>query len=284
MVEFKNNRDKVLKRYIIKKCVVSGNRVEFYNYSVPVRCQFVREKNVLKNYLSDNVKREDNLSRARQNVRRIIWSNLSLYTKFLTLTTAEACLDLSEFSHKMKMFFQSMKRQGFELKYIYVIERQLERGKKEGNAGSLHAHIVVFNEEKIPLKVLKKAWTHGRTELKILNGLRWDKDYRGYRKGDRVTDVGAYVCKYITKESSLEFGSRTYRCSNGLIRPFSVDVIGDGDLKEGIFPYVFDDSGKQAYDIYKDIVKIHYMDAKIVPMRYTERESYQIIDYAQGEF
>lgn len=287
MDDYKNSCSKIAKRYIVKKCVISGERYEFYQYSMPVRCEYQRGHKIVKNYLTSKGKREDNLSRARQNVRRIIWSNLSNYTKFLTLTCAETCLEVDGFKNKMHVFFKSMKRQGYELKYIYVLERQLERGKKEGNAGSLHAHIVVFNDEKIPLKVLKKAWPYGRTELKILNGLRWDANYKGYKKGEPVRDIGAYVCKYITKEAAGEFGGHVYAASQGLKnkieRPWQLKVVGDGDLSDGFYPVVIGSEG-QDYDVIRNCCKIHYMDSKIVPLTYTDGDKgFQIIDYAQGE-
>ena len=180
-----------------------------------------------------------------------------------------------------------MKLQGYELRYLMVYERQLKRGEKEGNKGSLHAHLVVFNEEKIPLKVIKKAWSYGRTELKILNSLRYDKTENGYVKGEKVRDIGAYVCKYITKEAALEFGSWTYRCSRGLNnyvqRPFEFNVVADGDFSIGVSPLIRDDDAAYlTYRHFRDSAKVDYMNSKIVQMRYSDFESYQIIDYCQA--
>lgn len=225
VAENKENRkiDKSNK-YITFRFVVSGNTVEIYDYKNPINVEFDRDYEIERGTGVDEngelVKREDNLYRARKNVRQIVWANLTPHTKLLTLTYAEIMLDMKKFKHDFQMFLQSMKRQGHKLQYIYVLERQLERGKREGNEGTIHAHLVVFNDEKIPLRVIKKAWQHGRTEIHILNGLRFVGDDGKYSKKEAVENAGAYICKYISKDSELEWGSRCYNCSVGLKRPY----------------------------------------------------------------
>lgn len=146
-MDFQNSKKCNL--YITDKIVLSGAKIEKTSYSVPIMCDFEREHTPQRNAANaENGKRDDNLARARQTVRRIIWQNMTPHTKFLTLTCADICLDKKVFCRRLTTFFQSMNRQGYKLKYLYVLERQLERGKKEGNAGTIHAHIVVFNDEK----------------------------------------------------------------------------------------------------------------------------------------
>ncbi len=269
--------------YITDKIVISGDKFEKYSYSVPIMCDFKREHMPERNSdNSENGKREDNLSRARQAVRRIIWQNKTPHTKFLTLTCADICLDKNLFTKRLHAFFKLMSRQGYELSYLYVLERQIERGKKEGNEGTIHAHIVVFNDEKIPLKVIKKAWKHGRTEIHILNELRYTKAQDGYKRGDRVRDVGAYVSKYITKEAELEWGSRCYNCSVGLERPneFSLKAYGSSD-----FGYFHDTKYDEFFNFAKEIedkTKITYRNSKIIQYDVSGATVNQIIDYEQG--
>lgn len=81
------------------------------------------------------VKRLDNLKRARDSVAEIVYTNLTPHTKFLTLTTADTVLDVRVFSRMLTTFFQAMKRKGYDLNYIYVLERQKKRGKKEAKKG-----------------------------------------------------------------------------------------------------------------------------------------------------
>lgn len=264
---------KSLERYVLQKVVISGNHVEFYKYSIPVRCEFEKGISLYPCKEGTGEKREDNLSRARQNVRRVIWCNLTPHTKFLTLTCTDTCLDLKVFMRHMQTFFQAMKRNGYELRYLYVLERQLERGEKEGNAGSWHAHIIVFNDEKIPLDVLKKCWKYGRSEIKILHGLR-------VKDNEKIRDIGAYVCKYITKDSVLELGARSYRCSKGLKRPLEIDLKADGAPEFGFFVDKEDLFNETVVDLFSK-AEFNYQDTKIVRLNY-EQDSYQIIEYTQG--
>lgn len=263
-------------RYILQKAVISGNHVELYKYSMPVLCEFEKKQNLLKvknNEHEEGKKRADNLARSRQSVRRIIWCNVTPHTKFLTLTCSDTCLELKAFQRKLQTFFQAMTRKNYKLSYLYVLERQLERGKKEGNAGSWHAHIVVFNDEKIPLDVLNSCWKYGYTDIKILNGLRCRDD-------EKIKDVGAYVCKYITKDTVLELGSHCFRCSKGLKRPLEVNLKADGSPELGYFVDNEDCYNELVAELFSKS-KFCYQDSKIVSVR-GQTDSFQIIEYSQA--
>ena len=264
---------KTCERYILQKAVISGDHVEFYKYSIPVRCEFEKQVSLFSSQEGTGEKRNDNLARARQAVRRLIWCNLTPHTKFLTLTCSDICLDVTLFVKRLHSFFKAMKRNGYELRYLYVLERQLERGIREGNAGTWHAHIVVFNDEKIPLDVLKKCWKHGRSEIKILNGLRVKDD-------EKILDVGAYVCKYITKDTALELGSRSFRCSKGLKRPIEIDLKADGAPDLGYFVDKEDLYNETVADLFSKS-EFKYQDTKIVRLNY-EKDAFQIIEYTQA--
>lgn len=278
------SKQKYCNTYVTDKVVISGDKLEKYSYSVPIMCDYEREHTPKRDSANaENGKREDNLSRARQAVRRIIWQNKTPHTKFLTLTCADICLDKTVFTKRLHAFFKSMSRQGYDLRYLYVLERQLERGRKEGNAGTIHAHIVVFNDEKIPLKVLKKAWKHGRTEIHILNELRYRKAQDGYKRGEKVNDVGAYVSKYITKEAELEWGARCFNCSVGLDRPteFSLKAYGAPDigyLHDPEDPYFIMEQE------FTKMTNFTWRGSKIVSYDMSGTQIHQIIDYAQGTF
>lgn len=278
------SKQKYCNTYVTDKVVISGNKLEKYSYSVPIMCDYEREHTPKRDSANaENGKRVDSLSRARQTVRRIIWQNKTPHTKFLTLTCSDICLDKKVFMRRLTTFFQAMSRQGYDLRYLYVLERQLERGRKEGNAGTIHAHIVVFNDEKIPLKVLKKAWKHGRTEIHILNELRYKKTQNGYKRGEKVNDVGAYVSKYITKEAELEWGARCFNCSVGLDRPieFSLKAYGAPDigyLHDPEDPYFIMEQE------FTKMTKFTWRGSKIVSYDMSGTQIHQIIDYEQGTF
>lgn len=186
------------------KVVVSGDVVEMYFYKIPVSVGGNRKHKIEKNSKEIQEKREDNLYRARQNIRRIVWSNQSKYTKFVTLTYAKTVLDVKKVRRDITTFVQGMRRLGYDMKYLYVLENQKVRGKKENNAGCIHAHMLLFIDKYIPKENLEKCWKHG---------------FVGIEKIDDVKNLGAYVCKYITKDNLAEFGKRCYSCSIGLDRP-----------------------------------------------------------------
>ena len=84
------------------------------------------------------------------------------------------------------------------------MEHQIKRGVKEGNAGSLHSQVLLFDDEYIPFNAINKAWGKGNTDI---------------HKLDDVNNVGAYVSKYLTKETYAEFNRHSYHISRGLPKP-----------------------------------------------------------------
>lgn len=187
------------------KAVVCGDIVELYFYKVPIICGNKRENKIIKREDREEVeKRNDNLYRARKNIRQIIWSNQSKYTKFITLTYAETVLDIKTVRYDISKFVKNMKNRGYDMKYLYVLENQRERGLKENNQGCLHVHMVLFIEKYIPKKDIDECWKKG---------------YTGINAIENINNLGAYVCKYITKDNLQVFGKRTFSVSLGLKRP-----------------------------------------------------------------
>lgn len=205
-----------------KKYVFCGDYLILKEYSLPYLYGVTKHDNIFHTFdiESANPKRLDNLKRARDTVAQYVYTNLTPHTKFLTLTSAETILDVPVFQRKLQTFFQAMKRKGFDLDYIYVYERQKRRGKKEGNAGCLHVHIIVFNDEYIPMEVLTKAWPHGSVDIKIFNGLRYNKNKA---TDELIRNPASYVCKYITKESVAEWNEKVFRTSKGLKKPIEIN-------------------------------------------------------------
>lgn len=213
--------------FMFSKAVRSGDKVELYVYSQSIKCGHERGYDIVrrdKTVVDEPLeKREDNLFRSRQNVRHIIWSNMGQYTKFVTLTYADTELDQKRVRRDITTFVQSMRRLGYDMKYLYVLEHQTKRGEKEGNEGCLHVHMVLFIDRYIPKSDLERCWKHGFVDINAI---------------DDVRDLGAYVCKYITKENSAEFGSRVFACSKGLNRPKIERFYTDGlsDTTTGLHP------------------------------------------------
>ena len=194
--------------HMVGKVKLSGNTVEIKEYRVPIACgqhplPSIKEDKPKRG--EEGEKRYDNLYRARATIREIIWANESPYTKFVTLTYAKTCLDVKKVRNDVASFLKAMRRMGYDMKYLYVLEHQKERGKKEGNAGSLHVHMVLFLDVKVDLDDLRKAWPHC--------------PHPDIKKTRKIRNLGAYVCKYITKENFADFGKRVYSVSLGLDRP-----------------------------------------------------------------
>lgn len=250
-----------------KKFIFCGNYCICKEYSLPYLNGATKHDNIFHAFdnSSNNPKRADNLKRARDNVAQIVYSNLTPHTKFLTLTTKETILDVPTFQRKLTTFIQAMKRNGYDLDYLYVYERQTKRGKKEGNIGCLHVHMIIFNDEKIDMSILKKCWPHGRVELKILDGLRVKDDKLSQ---ELIKNPASYVCKYITKESVAEWNEKVYRCSKGLKKPITIN----NEV------YIYNGGGavtkdsERLYDFFESCFIPFYESAKICKMSNESRE------------
>lgn len=175
---------KVPKRRI-EKIVISGKVVEYYRYLKPLSVE-PREYDIEKNKEKSEGKRDRNLYRARADLRRAIWCNQTKYTKFVTLTYKDSELDQDNVIYDFKQFIKKLRRRDYNVPYVYVTEHQKKRGIKEGNAGSLHIHSLLFTDEFISADIINACWGLGNTDIHSL------KD---------VNNLGAYVCKYLTKEN-----------------------------------------------------------------------------------
>ncbi len=258
------------------RVVVSGNKVEFYEYVKPIYVDFEREHAIERKQTEESKKRADNLLRARKNVRQLIWSNVTAHSKFLTLTYRETMLDVKRFRRDWQTFVQAMRRKGHDLRYLYVIERQKQRGLKEGNEGTIHAHVIVFNDEFIPLEDVLTCWKHGNIDLKMLNGLR-------VQDGERVKDAGAYVCKYVAKEAVIEWGQRCYNTSHGnLNKPEEVKFYAYGGVDDkGIPNYVTPEF--DVFEAFKSMAKITYEDVHDYSYELSDGRIYEnAVVYSQG--
>lgn len=186
------------------KVVTAGQKQQFFNYSQP---QFRGYKTIRASYEKsmDSDKRDDSLQRSRNALVLLIDANAGKYSKFMTLTFAKTVLDRDEAYAYLKQFAKDFKREfGYPLKYVSVAERQKKRGLKEGNEGSLHFHLVVFNEAKLPFKQLKKIWgKYGSLDIK---------------KVDSEHNLGVYMAKYLTKEEQ-ELNKKGFTSSANLQKP-----------------------------------------------------------------
>ena len=188
-----------------KKVVVSGNIIELYEYEKDVIFGYTDTKKKTKgrqataNAEDKEKNREKVLSRARKDLRRIINSNIQKYSKFLTLTFKENITDLDFANNEFKKFIKRLNyHYGIKIKYSTVIEFQ-ERG-------AIHYHCILYNlTQKVDVKELQGIWKQGFIKINAI---------------DSVDNVGAYVCKYMTKtDDDRLLGRKMYFNSRGLNKP-----------------------------------------------------------------
>lgn len=212
----------------IEKLVIAGDFVEYYRYYTPITADVKSEKSIFSFPLFESEikeKRPDNLRRAQRDIRHLIWTNQTPYTKFLTLTYKDTVLDQKTVVDDFKRFLKNMKNNGYHIKkWLYVTEHQKERGEREGNAGCLHIHALLFDDRKIPIEILRKAWNRGFVKINAVQ---------------KVKNLGAYVCKYLTKEEFEGYYKNSYHVSRGISRPIVMTEEGYfGSYNENFQKYI----------------------------------------------
>lgn len=201
----KSEKTSILKRitfgeqhlYKARRYVVTGDIIEEYEY------QFLTIRNDPVSKVADAIGeyREKNYqSRQRErrnNVRRLVSQNFTSMDKFVTLTFKECMTDVAQANNEFRNFTRRLKRNYCDLKYLSVIEFQ-ERG-------AVHYHMIC-NLPYVPVDELRDLWGNG---FVFINAI------------DHVDNVGAYVVKYMTKDTDDKRlqGKMAYLCSKGLLRP-----------------------------------------------------------------
>lgn len=205
------------------KIIKSGNVLEIYEYLKPIKEGYSggkggRKKGDIQSDKTDEteeskeINREKVLNRARRDLRRIVNSNVEQNSKFLTLTFAENIQDIEWANRQFSKFIMRLNYYlDYKVAYSGVIEFQ-ERG-------AIHYHVILYNTpQKLNMRDLEGIWGHGYIKLnKIKN----------------VDNVGAYICKYMTKcddekklrGKKLYFNSRNLKKSDEIKEPALVKAI-----------------------------------------------------------
>lgn len=196
------------------KVIVSGGVVEVYEYEKPVFKGY--ESNGGRHKEADEEGKEKNrkdaLRRARQEIRRIVNANVGAYgdqftAKFLTLTFGDNVTDLDYANREFKKFIKRLNYYAFgtkeaNLRYTVIVEFQ--------KRGAVHYHVMLYNLPFMPVKEISRIWRHGHVWI---------------NKIDDVDNVGAYVCKYLTKANDDDRlrGRKCYFNSRGLFKPIVIE-------------------------------------------------------------
>ncbi len=193
------------------KVMVSGKQVEVFKYQKNVWREFeATEKETFKEPKQLNIfqqlaikkqKAQFSLNRTKTEIRRLTNSNPQL-SKFMTLTFAENITDLREANYIFNQFIKRISYKYGDFEYLAVPEFQ--------KRGAVHYHLLC----KLPfVKVadLQEIWGQGFIKI---------------NKIDDVNNVGAYVCKYLTKDMFDErtFGKKKFFRSQSLFE--AIELLG----------------------------------------------------------
>jgi len=182
------------------KTITTKTRLYTWTYSTPVYFGYPNTTKALQAYEKavTGTKRDDNLTRTRNNAKILLELNITPYTKFLTLTYANAPTGREQVIKDFNAFIKRFNNQyDTKLQYLYV----QEQGKS--NTKRWHVHAVLFQDAYIPVKDLKRLWGKGHVKVNAID------DYR---------NIGLYLVKYITKDI-VALNKKGYISSQGLIKP-----------------------------------------------------------------
>lgn len=198
------------------KVVVSGKQVEVFKYSKHVWREFKKKSddeefnntqkepkqlNMFEQLELKKKKMQFSLNRTKTEIRRLSNSNPQL-NKFMTLTFAKNITNLKEANYIFNQFIKRITYKYGDFEYLAVPEFQ--------KRGAVHYHLLC----KLPfVKVseLQRIWQQGFIKI---------------NKIDNVNNVGAYVCKYLTKDMFNErsFGKKKFFRSQSLSQ--SIELLG----------------------------------------------------------
>jgi len=180
------------------KIVVSGKQVEVFKYKKHIwrdfdKKQFENENNEkpqkepkqLDAFEQMEIKKQKikySLNRTKTEIRRLTNSNPQL-NKFMTLTFADNITDLKTANYIFNQFIKRIVYKYGNFEYLAVPEFQ--------KRGAVHYHLLC----KLPF-----------IEIAKLQSI-WGQGFIKINKIDNVNNVGAYVCKYLSKDM---FDERTF--------------------------------------------------------------------------
>lgn len=200
---------------VSRKLIVSGEFVEYFHYEKPYwrGTPPYPARTIKKDSPSSEQKsiREDNAKRAGSAIRRLVNSNPQL-KKFMTLTYGSPVLDLEVSNKHFNNFIHRLRRlKNKDGKLMFPNFQYLAVPEFQKNSRRVHYHLLC-NLPFVDENYITQIWGHGFAFL---------------RNVYHVTNLGAYISKYLTKESfdTRYFRKRKYFYSYDLLRPLVVDKL-----------------------------------------------------------
>lgn len=179
-----------------------GNFIDYIHYEKPIRFGKRHCRRRIKKIVDPLSKPKPktvsrfSISRSRTNIRRLINCNEDL-NRFVTLTFREHITEHNKANYLFNRFIKRLKIRFPDLKYLAVPELT--------EIGRIHYHLLVNNF--IKADVLADVWRNGFVKINLINN---------------NSNVGAYVCKYLSADFANNFrtSKKRFFYSKNLIRPF----------------------------------------------------------------
>lgn len=168
------------------KIIQAGKLIQARAYKKPLYREYASNREDYTQAEEGN-KREDSLTRTRNNIMLTIEANLTPFSKFITFTTEIPIYEREKILLELKYLKKRFERKyKVKMNYIAVIEGQYKRQETYNLPfAPLHIHMILFMDKYIPFKELKKLWEQvGSVDIKRV----------------KQGDLGVYMMKYITKE------------------------------------------------------------------------------------
>ncbi|TAK95782.1 hypothetical protein EPO05_03335 [Patescibacteria group bacterium] len=214
------------------KTIIAGNFIEIFKYENEVWCGPLKQAPPKGGgrRMMNGKRSKESIQRAKGNLRRLInanaWNWLDENEKpyipiFFTLTFAENMTDIKKANYEFTKFIQRFNyelNKENNLKYVSVIEFQ--------KRGAVHYHFVFFNMPFVP-------------DLKGKIERIWGQGFTTFRKLDKISNVGMYMSKYMSKEINARklYGQKCYFTSRGLNK---ARVKNDGNVANFMLPFLLD--------------------------------------------
>lgn len=170
------------------------------------------------------LKTKFSICRTRTNIRRLVNANPHL-NQFLTLTFAQSMPTLAKANHLFNLFIKRITVSYPDFQYISVNEFQgdtnFRTGEVKPEGGSVHYHLLCNLGPKDTSKEAVFAWER-KFSVKY-----WRNGFVKIKPVEHVTNMGAYFCKYLSKDmfDKRMFRKKKFFCSRTLGRP--VEMTGD---------------------------------------------------------
>ncbi|MFZ2310672.1 MAG: hypothetical protein WAW11_03945 [Patescibacteria group bacterium] len=190
-----------------RKVIISGKQVEVYKYRRNIWKEYERkvdkerdlkQLNIFEHAKNRKIRAQSSINRTRTQIRRIVNSNPEL-NKFLTLTFADNIIDLKQTNNIFNKFIKRLTYQYSDFKYVAVFEFQ--------KRGAVHYHLLC------DLPFVKS------NQMELI----WKQGFIKLKKTNNVSNIGAYMSKYLGKEiDERTFGKKKFFKSQNLKQPIEL--------------------------------------------------------------